>query len=121
MPEFVAVTFVTRHNVYVCMKDDLSGKRAVVHRDIEIGRGDACLDAVSDLLYGVHDFAPDIGGCFKYIRVVLFGNDECMPRIDRHDVEEGEGVGVLVYFFTRDFARDDFAKEAVCVFHMGIV
>ena len=76
---------------------------------------------MSNLLYCIHDLTPYIGGSFKHICIMLLGNDERVSRIDGHDVEEGQCVSVFVDFLTRDFTRNDFAKEAVCVFHMRIV
>ena len=63
---------------------------------------------------GQHIGRDDVDG-----RPVALGDGECMARIHRIDVHEGDGVVVLEELEAGNLARDDLAEDAIGVGRMA--
>jgi hypothetical protein len=101
------------------MEDRLSGAGA----DVEDGAVSLLDVALArDLCGGQMAAADDFGvsglGLLQSGKM-FFGNDKDVRGGLRFDVFEGEDVFVLVNFFSRDFAADHAAEQAIGIGHRG--
>ena len=101
------------------VKDGLSGAGADVE-DGAVSLLDVALacDVGGGEVAAADDFGVGGLGLFQSGKM-FFGNDENVRGGLRVDVFEGEDVVVLVNFFSRDFATDHAAEEAVGIGHGG--
>ena len=116
-----AVVIVAGDYMDVRVEDDLSRSLAVVGVYIHAVGTKALFNRVCDNTRRFHKGRPFLLFYFKHVCGVFFRDDERMPGIDRHDIEEGERFFILVDFRRWDLATDNFAKEATGFVHENIL
>ncbi len=107
------VVLETRDDVHVRMEDRLPGSGAVVHGEVHAVRRDAALERVRDEPHRVHHGVPFGFVYLKNVGRVLFRDDERVARVHRIDVEEGDGLFVLVQDVRGEAAFGDSAEKTV--------
>ena len=113
------ITFKAGDDVEMSVVDELPGRPAVVHFQINAIGLRARLDQLGHRLGGRAPFSQHFGRQIKQIDEVGFGNQESMTQINRIDVQKSQKMLIFPDFIARNLAGHDFAKETVN--HKGII
>ena len=109
----MAILFDARDYMYMSVKNDLAGVRAIVHADVDAIEHERSFERPGNDADRFCNGEPRSLIDRKYILTVLFWYHQCVAGVERLNVEECECVLILIYFSTWDFSANNFAKEAV--------
>ena len=107
------VVFEARHDVYVRVEYYLPRAGTVVHADIDAVGLERLLERMGDGARCVHDGRPIFLINVEDVGRVFLWDDKRMSGVHGVDVEERECLLVLVHCLRGEFARNDFAEQAI--------